>query len=199
VLKISEATDLDGAFRSAKTGRADAVHVLPSPFFFRRRGRLAELAARHRLPAIYETKEYVEAGGLMSYGPDFAAMYRRASSYVDRILKGASPATLPIEQPTRFELVINGRAAKALGLRIPPSVLVSPTSPKRDSGMTSKGQATYARHARRTNRSRVVAAFCQTRRISRIALWAGRLASSLDHAIRAELTIWPRLGYSEVW
>ena len=123
VLVIREVGDLDGAFRSAKAGRADGVHVLPSPFFNRHRGRLAELAATHRLPAIYETREYVEAGGLMSYGPDFPAMYRRAATYVDRILKGATPATLPIEQPTTFQLVINARTAKALGLTIPPSVL----------------------------------------------------------------------------
>jgi ABC-type uncharacterized transport system substrate-binding protein len=82
-----------------------------------------ELAAKYRLPAIYELKGYVEDGGLMSYGPNIDEMYRRAASYVDRLLKGAKPGELPIERPTTFELVINLKTAKALGLTIPPSVL----------------------------------------------------------------------------
>ena len=116
-------SDLEGAFRAAKVDRADAMYVLPSPRFARSRTRLAELSVKHRLPGSYEDKSYVEAGGLMSYGPNFPDMFRRAASYVDRILKGAKPADLPIEQPTKFELVINLKTAKALGLTIPPSVL----------------------------------------------------------------------------
>ena len=91
--------------------------------FFAERRRLAELAARHRLPAVYETRDFVDAGGLMSYGPSFPDMWRRAATYVDKILKGAKPGDLPMEQPTKFEFVINLKAAKALGLTIPPSVL----------------------------------------------------------------------------
>ena len=124
VFGIRDASDLEGAFRSAKVGRAGAMYVLPSPRFNRSRSHLAELAVKHRLPGIYEDKLYVEAGGLMSYGPNFPDMYRRAARYVDRILKGAKPGDLPIEQPTTFELVINLKTAKALGLTIPPSILL---------------------------------------------------------------------------
>jgi putative tryptophan/tyrosine transport system substrate-binding protein len=102
---------------------ADGLLPLESPLFTTYRARLAELAARNRLPAIFSQREYVEAGGLMSYGTDFHDLYRRAGRYVDKILKGAKPADLPVEQPTKFELVINLKTAKALGLTIPPSVL----------------------------------------------------------------------------
>jgi putative ABC transport system substrate-binding protein len=91
--------------------------------FYGERRRLAELAARHRLPAVYETRDFVDAGGLMSYGPSFPDMYRRAATYVDKILKGAKPGDLPMEQPTKFDFVINLKTAKALGLTIPPAVL----------------------------------------------------------------------------
>jgi putative tryptophan/tyrosine transport system substrate-binding protein len=97
--------------------------VLPSPFFDVQRRKLIELAARYRLPAVYEFKEYVEDGGLMSYGPSITEMFRGSASHVDRILKGAKPGDLPIERPTSFEFVINLKTAKALGLTIPPSVL----------------------------------------------------------------------------
>jgi putative ABC transport system substrate-binding protein len=123
VFEIRDVPDLEGAFRTAKANRADAMYVLPSPTFNQHRARLGELALKHRLPGIYETKEYVDAGGLMSYGPNFPDLFRRSASYVDRILKGAKPGDLPIEQPTKFELVINLKTAKALGLTIPPSVL----------------------------------------------------------------------------
>jgi putative tryptophan/tyrosine transport system substrate-binding protein len=123
VRDVRSVSDLDVALKTAKTQHTDAVHVLPSPFFNRHRARLAQVSLKYGLPAISETRDYVEAGGLMSYGPNFHEMYRRAADYVDRILKGARPGDLPIEQPTRFELVINRRAVNALGLTIPPSVL----------------------------------------------------------------------------
>ena len=91
--------------------------------FARHKERLTELAIKHRLPAIYDEKQYVNAGGLMSYGPSFIDLFRRAASFVDRILKGTKPSDLPIEQPTKFELAINLKAAKAIGLTIPPSLL----------------------------------------------------------------------------
>ena len=124
VFLIRDVAELDAAINSAKAERADGVHVLPSAFFNRYRARIADLANRHRLPTISEAKEYVQDGGLMSYGPNFPGMYRRAASYVDRILKGAKPGDLPIEQPTRYELVINLKTAKALGITIPQSLLL---------------------------------------------------------------------------
>ena len=105
------------------TNRAGAFIVFPSPMFYGAHGGLVDLAAKYRLPAIYAFKEAVATGGLISYGPDFADLYRRAATYVDKMLKGAKPAELPVEQPTKFELVINLKTAKALGLTIPPSLL----------------------------------------------------------------------------
>ena len=115
--------DFERAFSDMARARADALTVLPSPTFLYERRRLVDLAARNRLPTLFAFREYVDAGGLMSYGPDIADMYRRAATYVDKILKGAHPGDLPIEQPIKFELVINVRTAKALGLTIPPSLL----------------------------------------------------------------------------
>jgi len=103
--------------------RADALTVLSSAMLFGERRRLVDLAAKHRLPAVYPWRDGVDAGGLMSYGANIADGYRRAATYVDKILKGAKPADLPVEQPTKFELVINLKTAKALGLTIPPSLL----------------------------------------------------------------------------
>ena len=97
--------------------------MLGDPLIFVHRARIAELAAKHRLPAMYLFRESVEAGGLMAYGPSFHDLGRRAASYVDKILKGAKPGDLPVEQPTKFELVINLKTAKALGLTIPPALL----------------------------------------------------------------------------
>ena len=123
ILEVSEVATYEGAFRTAREDRAQAMLVLPSPFFNTHRRALIALAASYRLPAFYEFKEYVKDGGLMAYGPNLADMWRRAASYVDHILKGAKPGDLPIERPTKFELVINLKTAKALGLTIPPSVL----------------------------------------------------------------------------
>jgi putative tryptophan/tyrosine transport system substrate-binding protein len=114
---------LEGAFETAVRSRAGAIFVLGDPLNFVHRARIAELAAKHRLPAMYLFRESVEAGGLMAYGPSFHDLGRRAASYVDKILKGAKPADLPVEQPTKFELVINLKTAKALGLTIPPSLM----------------------------------------------------------------------------
>jgi putative tryptophan/tyrosine transport system substrate-binding protein len=102
---------------------ADALVVLGGPLVMNQRRRIAELAASHKLPAIYYERELVMAGGLMSYGADLKDIYRRAAIYVDKILKGANPADLPVEQPTKFELVVNLKTAQALGLTIPPSIL----------------------------------------------------------------------------
>jgi putative ABC transport system substrate-binding protein len=115
--------ELDGAFAVIARGGRAVLLVFPSGPTFGERQRLAELALKHRLPAVYDAREYVEAGGLIAYGPNRLELFRRAAVYVDKILKGAKPADLPVEQPTKFELVINLKAAKALGLTIPPSVL----------------------------------------------------------------------------
>jgi ABC-type uncharacterized transport system substrate-binding protein len=115
--------DVDGAFAEITKARAGALTVLPSSMFFNERRRLVDLAAKNRLPAVHPAREYVDAGGLMAYGPNLADLYRRAATYVDRILKGANPGGLPVEQPTKFELVINLKTAKALGLTIPPALL----------------------------------------------------------------------------
>jgi len=123
MVKVDSAAGLDAAVSRARAEGADALHVLPSPFFNANRRRLVALAARHRLPAVYEFRDYVDDGGLMSYGPSIAEMFRGTASYVDRILKGARPGDLPVERPARFELAINLRTARALGLAIPPPVL----------------------------------------------------------------------------
>jgi putative ABC transport system substrate-binding protein len=123
-LQVLEARDpqaIDGAFAAMKRERAGALLVANDPMFFAQRERIVGLAAKSRLPGIFEWREFAEAGGLLSYGTNVADMYRRLASYVDKILKGVKPADLPVEQPTRFELVINAKTAKALGLTIPPS------------------------------------------------------------------------------
>jgi len=122
-LDVLDPKDIETAFRAASKGRADAVLVLTSPVFVLQRTQIVDLAVKGRLPAIYDQSEYVEAGGLMSYGVSFTDLARRAATYVDKILKGAKPADLPIEQPTKFEFVINLKAAKQIGLTIPQSVL----------------------------------------------------------------------------
>ena len=117
--------DLAGAFGAMTRGHAEAVIQLPSPMLYGEHKRIVELAARSRLPAIYAAREFVEDGGLMSYGADLPDVFGRAATYVDKILKGAKPADLPVEQPTKFELVINMMTAKSLGLTVPPSILAS--------------------------------------------------------------------------
>src|SRR5262245_23447491 len=115
--------DFDRAFSDMTSAGADALIVLPSSMLFNERRRLVDLAAKHRLPAVYFGREFVDAGGLMAYGPNFADVFRRAATYVDKILKGAKPADLPVEQPTKFELVINLKTAKALGLEVPTQLI----------------------------------------------------------------------------
>lgn len=117
-------SELESAFSTVRKERVEALLVVNDPMLFAQRGRIADLAAKNRLPGIYEWREFSEAGGLMSYGADLADLYRHAATYVDKILKGAKPADLPIEQPTKFELVINLKTAKALDVTIPQSVLV---------------------------------------------------------------------------
>ncbi len=116
--------DFDKAFSDMTRARAGALTVLGSAMFNNERRRLVDLAAKNRLPAVYTGRVAVDAGGLMSYGPNVPDLCRRAATYVDKILNGAKPADLPVEQPTKFELVINLKTAKALGLTIPQSVLV---------------------------------------------------------------------------
>jgi putative ABC transport system substrate-binding protein len=123
VLEVSEPAQIEGAIEAAVRERADALHVLGDPIFHFPPDRLPGLAARARLPAIYIAAELVRAGGLMSYGPNFTQLSRRAATPVDQILKGRKPAELPVEQPTKYELVINLKTAKALGLTIPMSLL----------------------------------------------------------------------------
>jgi putative tryptophan/tyrosine transport system substrate-binding protein len=122
-LDIRDSEDIGRAFRAASRERADAVLALSSPFTFAQRKRVVELAAKNRLPAMYWATEFVEAGGLMTYSVSFADLYRRAAAYVDKILKGSKPADLPVEQPKKFEFIINLKTAKQIGLAIPPNVL----------------------------------------------------------------------------
>jgi putative ABC transport system substrate-binding protein len=122
-LDVLDPKDIETAFQAAGKGRADAVLVLASPILESHRKQVADFAAKNRLPAIYHVAEFVEAGGLMSYGVSFIDLYRRAATYVDKILKGAKPADLPVEQPIKFEMVINLKAAKQISLTIPPNVL----------------------------------------------------------------------------
>ena len=125
-LQVVEArgpADFDRAFSDVTRERAGALTVLPSTMFFNERRRLVDLAAKNRLPAVYTSREFVDAGGLMSYGANQPDLFRRAATYVDKILKGAKPGDLPVEQPTKFELVINLKTAQALGLTISPSLL----------------------------------------------------------------------------
>ena len=122
-MQVSNAKGLEEAFGAAINGRANALLVTPDSFFVDRRQQIIDFAARHKLPAIYSSIGFVNDGGLMVYGPDQQYMWRRAAVYVDKILKGTKPADLPVEQPKKFELVVNLKAAKQIGLTIPPNVL----------------------------------------------------------------------------
>jgi ABC-type uncharacterized transport system substrate-binding protein len=123
-LDILSPKDIETAFQAASKGRADAVLVLTSPFATSQRTNFTGLAAKNRLPAVYDRAEFVEDGGLMTYSVSSTDLFRRAAVYVDKIIKGAKPAELPVEQPKKFELIINLKAAKQIGLTIPPNVLV---------------------------------------------------------------------------
>ncbi len=124
ILRIEDAADLAGAFQAAHREGAAAIIILANPFFTVHAARVAQLALQHRLPMITGDPGVVEAGCLLAYGADLPDMWRRAAGYVDRILKGAKPGDLPVEQPTKFRLVVNLRTAKALGLTIPPSLML---------------------------------------------------------------------------
>jgi putative ABC transport system substrate-binding protein len=123
LIEVREPGALDGAFEQAGR-KAQAVLVLPAPIISAHREQVTALAAKHRLPAMYYLRDYVDAGGLMAYAPDLAVQWRRAADYVDKILRGAKPADLPIEQPTQWSLVINLKTAKALGITFPESILL---------------------------------------------------------------------------
>ena len=123
-LPVRSATEYEGAFAAMTRERADAVLFLSTPLYIAGARRLADLALAHKLPSIYAPREHVEVGGLMSYGPVRADLWRRGAIYVDKILKGAKPADLPVEQPTKFDLAVNLKTAKALGLTIPEAFLL---------------------------------------------------------------------------
>jgi ABC-type uncharacterized transport system substrate-binding protein len=123
LLQSHRPDELETLFATASRDRVDALIVFAHGFAFRNRKRIVELAAQYHRPMMYGYREFVEIGGLMSYGPNLLAVVRRAATYVDKILRGAKPGDLPIEQPTKFELVINLKTAKALGLTIPQSLL----------------------------------------------------------------------------
>jgi putative ABC transport system substrate-binding protein len=123
-VEVSQPTQLDGAFTALTKTRPDALIVTADPLIQVHVGRVVDFAARHRLPAMYTLREHVIAGGLMSYGASLHDLFRRSATHVDKLLKGAKPADLPVEQPTKFELVINLKTAKTLGLTIPPPVML---------------------------------------------------------------------------
>jgi putative tryptophan/tyrosine transport system substrate-binding protein len=124
LVEVRQPDQLASALSTLAPQRAEALLVLSDPVFGSQLARIAQHAARHRLPAVYGRREFAAAGGLLAYGPNFEDNYRRAATYVDKILKGATPASLPVEQPTKFELVINLKTAKSLGLTIPQSLLL---------------------------------------------------------------------------
>ena len=123
-MEVRSSNDFAKAFEEATRGRVGALAVMPDPLFVRNLKPIADLAAKSRLPSIFHLREFADLGGLMAYGPDRSDMFRRSATYVDKILKGAKPADLPVEQPTRFELVINLMTARALGLTIPQTVFI---------------------------------------------------------------------------
>ena len=122
--QVLSRSDFESAHKLLRTWRADSIYVIESSTNVTNSKLLAEFAAQIRLPAIYAQSQYADVGGLISYGANYEELYRRAAVYVDKILKGAKPADLPVEQPTKFELVINMKTAKALGIKIPNSILL---------------------------------------------------------------------------
>jgi len=120
---VQASTEFDAAFATMKKKRPDALIVEPDNLFYSHSKRIVDFATKSRLPAVFTHREFADAGGLVVYGANYSALFRRAAIYVDRILKGAKPADLPVEQPTKFELIINLKTAKTLGLTIPPSLL----------------------------------------------------------------------------
>jgi putative ABC transport system substrate-binding protein len=123
-VEVRDTHELDVAFEAIIREHPDGLLLLVDPFTFGQRARIVEFAAEQRLPVIYESSDFVDVGGLISYGPNINDMYRRSATYVDKILRGAKPADLPVEQPTKFELAVNLRAAKALGIKFPESILL---------------------------------------------------------------------------
>ncbi|HYE91997.1 MAG TPA: ABC transporter substrate-binding protein, partial [Terriglobales bacterium] len=124
VHELAPGAAADATLDAIRRDRPDGLVVLPDAYLRTFESRILDLATRMRVPAIYGNRQYVDAGGLMAYGPDFRENFRRAATYVDRILKGASPRDLPVERPTRFELVLNAKTARSLGLTIPQSLLL---------------------------------------------------------------------------
>ena len=122
-LDVQDQKDIEPVFRAAAKGRVDALLVLGNPILNLQRKQVVELAAKHRLPTSYARPEYIEAGGLMYYGTNYNDLFRRAATYVDKILKGAQPGEIPVEQPKKFEFIISLKAAKQIGLTVPPNVL----------------------------------------------------------------------------
>ncbi len=122
-LEVRNTGDLDKAFQEVAKARVNALAIMPNPVFVRNLKRIADFAVQNRLPSMFHLREFADVGGLVSYGVDRIELFRRAATFVDKILKGASPADLPIEQPTKFALVINLKTAKALGLAVPPTLL----------------------------------------------------------------------------
>jgi putative ABC transport system substrate-binding protein len=125
VLGVRTPEEINGAFEAMARAQAEALDVINDPVLIANQERIVSLATKARLPSVCGIKTYAEAGGLLAYGPDFPALYRRTAFYIDKILKGARPADLPIEQPTKFELVINLKTTKAIGLTVPPTLLAS--------------------------------------------------------------------------
>jgi len=122
-LGVRAASEYDGAFAAISRNHTEAVLILPTPLYLAGARRIAQLAIAHKLPSMFTTKEFAEAGGLLTYGPDRVDLFRRGATYVDKVLNGANPADLPVEQASRYQLVINLKTAKALGIAIPPSLL----------------------------------------------------------------------------
>jgi putative tryptophan/tyrosine transport system substrate-binding protein len=124
-LEVKTFDEIDAAFTKATNAKVGALYILPAPIFVENEKRIADFAAKMGIPSVFHLPEFVRLGGLMAYGPDRADLFRRAATYVDKILKGANPGDLPVEQPTKFELVINLKTAKAIGVTVPPALLTS--------------------------------------------------------------------------